>query len=98
MDEELMAMIKPRQDIQQVLVSSFRDNLNLSFQEDLIHPDVPLFGTGLGLDSIDALEVIMTVEKEFGISIDENNIQSMRTLNTLIDTIQEKLADKEHSI
>ena len=35
---------------------------------DLID-DAPLFGEGLGLDSIDALELIVLLEKEFGIGL-----------------------------
>lgn len=32
-----------------------------------IHPDEPIFGSGLGLDSIDALELIVILENEYGI-------------------------------
>lgn len=35
-----------------------------------IDPDEPLFGNGLGLDSIDALELIVLLEKEYGIKIE----------------------------
>ncbi|MCG8336028.1 MAG: phosphopantetheine-binding protein [Proteobacteria bacterium] len=94
MDNELMSLIKPRQEILQKLICCLIDNLNIPFQKDLIHADVPLFGAGLGLDSIDALEVVMTVENEFGVSIDESNIQSMRTLNTLADSIQVSLNEQ----
>lgn len=34
-----------------------------------INPDAPLFGDGLGLDSIDALELIVLLEKHYGIKI-----------------------------
>ncbi len=34
-----------------------------------IKPDAPLFGDGLGLDSIDALELIVLLEKHYGIKI-----------------------------
>lgn len=35
-----------------------------------IDPEEPLFGNGLGLDSIDALELIVLLEKEYGIKIE----------------------------
>ncbi|HEY9113501.1 MAG TPA: phosphopantetheine-binding protein [Bacteroidales bacterium] len=35
-----------------------------------IDPEEPLFGGGLGLDSIDALELIVLLEKEYGIRIE----------------------------
>jgi acyl carrier protein len=36
-----------------------------------IEPKAPLFGDGLGLDSIDALELIVLLEKNYGIKIDD---------------------------
>jgi acyl carrier protein len=36
-----------------------------------INPDSPLFGEGLGLDSIDALELIVLLEKNYGIKIED---------------------------
>lgn len=38
---------------------------------DDIDTDAPLFGEGLGLDSIDALELIVLLEKEYGIRISD---------------------------
>ena len=38
---------------------------------DDINPDAPLFGEGLGLDSIDALELIVLLEKNYGIKIED---------------------------
>lgn len=46
--------------------------LNLEEMEpDEIDPDAPLFGEGLGLDSIDALELIVLLEKNYGIKIED---------------------------
>lgn len=36
-----------------------------------IDPDSPLFGGGLGLDSIDALELVVMLERHYGIKIEE---------------------------
>ncbi|NPA68253.1 MAG: acyl carrier protein [Chlorobi bacterium] len=47
------------------------DALNLEDMEpDEIETDEPLFGEGLGLDSIDALELIVLLEKNYGIKIE----------------------------
>ncbi len=47
------------------------EQLNLEDVEpDEIDADEPLFGEGLGLDSIDALELIVLLEKEYGIKIE----------------------------
>jgi acyl carrier protein len=45
-------------------------NLEETTPED-INPDSPLFGEGLGLDSIDALELIVLLEKNYGIKIED---------------------------
>lgn len=47
-----------------------------SVRPDEIDSAAPLFGTGLGLDSIDALELAMAVERRYGVKLradDENN-------------------------
>jgi acyl carrier protein len=38
-----------------------------------IHPDEALFGEGLGLDSIDALELAMAVSREYGVTLSSEN-------------------------
>ena len=46
----------------------------------------PLFGTGLGLDSIDALELAMAIERRFGVKLradDENNRAIFASVRTL---------------
>jgi len=52
---------------------------------DMIETDAPLFGEGLGLDSIDALELVLGLEKEFGVVIPDAEVgrkvfQSVRTM------------------
>ena len=47
------------------------EQLNLEdMEQDEIDEDEPLFGDGIGLDSIDALELIVLLEKEYGIRIE----------------------------
>jgi len=52
---------------------------------ETIENDSPLFGEGLGLDSIDALELVLGLEKEFGVVIPDAEVgrkvfQSVRTM------------------
>jgi acyl carrier protein len=52
---------------------------------DDIDSEAPLFGEGLGLDSIDALELVIGLEKEYGVSIPDAEVgkkvfQSIRTI------------------
>ena len=46
--------------------------IDLDRGADEIPDDCPLFGTGLGLDSIDALEIVVAVEGEFGIRVEDS--------------------------
>lgn len=56
-----------------------------------IETDVPLFGEGLGLDSIDAMELGMAVKRAFGVSFSSNpadNKQIFRSVKTLADYVE----------
>ena len=57
---------------------------------DSISADDALFGEGLGLDSIDALELIVLIEKEYGIKIENPNEgrKIFNTIRTLAEYIQ----------
>lgn len=56
-----------------------------------IETDEPLFKEGLGLDSIDALEIIIMLEKNYGIKIDkpEQSKEILYSVATLAKYIQE---------
>ena len=56
-----------------------------------IGTDVPLFGEGLGLDSIDALELGMAVKKAFGVTFSSDaaeNRRIFRSVSTLADFVE----------
>jgi acyl carrier protein len=60
--------------------------LNLEVTPDEIAPDAPLYGEGLGLDSIDILEVALVVSKKYGFQLrsdDENNVKIFQSLGSL---------------
>jgi acyl carrier protein len=59
---------------------------------DQIGDDEPLFGTGLGLDSIDALELVVMLEKEYGIVIKdiEEGRPAFKSVSTLAAFINAK--------
>jgi acyl carrier protein len=63
--------------------------LGVPREPDEIDPDAPLFGTGLGLDSIDAVELVVAVESEFGVRIANDALAraELRTVNTLVGLI-----------
>jgi acyl carrier protein len=68
------------------------ESLNLEdMTVDDIDPDAPLFGEGLGLDSIDALELSLAIAQRYGFQIksdDENNQQIFSSLRALSQHIE----------
>lgn len=64
--------------------------LNLEVAPDEINPDEPLYGEGLGLDSIDILEVALVVSKRYGLQLradSQDNYKIFKSLQTLTDYI-----------
>ncbi|MBR0567181.1 acyl carrier protein [Azoarcus sp. L1K30] len=64
--------------------------LNLEIAPGEIEADAPLYGEGLGLDSIDILEVALVVSKRFGFSLradNEDNLTIFSSLRSLSDYI-----------
>jgi len=60
-----------------------------------IDPDDGLFGSGLGLDSIDALELALEISKKYGVQIkadDEDNKKIFASLRSLSEFIQSRRA------
>ena len=64
--------------------------LNLEVRADDIDPDAPLYGTGLGLDSIDILEVALVISKRYGLQLkadSEDNHRIFSSLRSLTDYV-----------
>ena len=60
--------------------------LKLEIDPATIQDDAPLFGEGLGLDSIDALELVLGLEQEFGIKVqdEEVGVKAFASVNALV--------------
>jgi acyl carrier protein len=73
-------------EIKQALVRSLR----LPMQPEEIDDAMPLFGGGLGLDSIDVLEIVLELERSFGVTIADQDtgtrvLQSVDTIAAFIE-------------
>ncbi|NME66515.1 phosphopantetheine-binding protein [Flammeovirga aprica] len=72
------------------------EQLNLEEVEDIDNEE-PLFGDGLGLDSIDALELVLLLEKEYGIKLENPKAgkEVFGSIDTMANFIAAQLAVKE---
>jgi acyl carrier protein len=77
---------EPQREVAALLVEA----LNLDIAADSIDPQAPLYGEGLGLDSIDILEVALVVSQRYGFQLrsdDEDNIRIFTSLASLTEHI-----------
>lgn len=74
-----------KEQIKQAIVSSLR----LPISPDEIGDSTPLFGEGLGLDSIDVLELVLELERSFGVSItdEETGTRILRSVDSIAEFI-----------
>src|SRR5437764_15007202 len=71
------------------------ENLMLQITTADIADDLPLFGPGgLGLDSVDALQLVVALDKNFGLKIADPAAAKviLQSVNTITDAVREKLA------
>ncbi|GCE49801.1 acyl carrier protein [Thermosporothrix hazakensis] len=61
--------------------------LELNCEPGQITDDQPLFGRGLGLDSLDALELVVGIEEAFEVSVSDDDISSLSSVNKIAEYI-----------
>ena len=90
MQENQKPSISSTADLQHEVAELMIECLNLEVTAAEITPDAPLYGDGLGLDSIDILEVALVVSKRYGLQLradSENNQHIFSSLRSLTDYI-----------
>lgn len=83
----------PETDLRTRIKEMLIKNLMLQNTIDQIADDLPLFGAGgLGLDSIDALELVVSLEKTFGVGVPNSEVATrvLQSVNSIHDYIIEK--------
>jgi len=78
-----------RADLKRLIIES----LNLEgFTPERIEDDLPLFGEGLGLDSVDALELVLALERHFGLEVQPHEMD--RAVFTSVETLGKFVAGR----
>ncbi|HWD90962.1 MAG TPA: acyl carrier protein [Verrucomicrobiae bacterium] len=82
-------------DLKQRIKAMMVDNLMLQVTAAEITDDLPLFGPGgLGLDSVDALQLVVGLDKNFGLKIPDPSAakEILQSVNTIVDAVQKMVA------
>lgn len=85
-----MTVNQVTQEFRDEIAKDIIEALNLGMTPSDIEPDAPLYGDGLGLDSIDILEIALVVSKKFGLQIkadNPDNASIFKSLNSLCEYI-----------
>jgi acyl carrier protein len=83
-------MTLPHTASQREVAALLVEALNLDIAPESIDPEAPLYGEGLGLDSIDILEVALVVSQRYGFQLrsdDDDNVRIFKSLASLADHV-----------
>lgn len=86
-----MTTTQVTQEFREEICKDIIEALNLGIAPSDIVPDAPLYGDGLGLDSIDILEIALVVSKKFGLQIKADNPDNASIFKSL-DSLCEYIA------
>ena len=87
---ERLSMSDPSANLKEEIKRAIVRSLRLPIAPESIEDGVSLFGEGLGLDSIDVLELVLEIERTFGVAIsdEETGTRVLRSVDTIADHIQ----------
>lgn len=71
------------------------ERLKLDVDPAQIGDTTPLFGDGLGLDSIDALELVLGLEQEFGVKVEDEEVGAKALAS--VESLAEFVLSKQHA-
>ncbi|HEY7499055.1 MAG TPA: phosphopantetheine-binding protein [Vicinamibacterales bacterium] len=82
-------MAEPAADLKEEIKRAIVRSLRLPMAPEAIENGVSLFGEGLGLDSIDVLELVLEIERTFGVAIadEQTGAKVLRSVDSIADYI-----------
>jgi acyl carrier protein len=83
-----VSMTKQERELAELIVTA----LNLDTSAEEIDPSAPLYREGMGLDSIDILEIALTISKQYGMQLrsdDSDNVRIFSSLRSLNEYVQQ---------
>jgi acyl carrier protein len=89
----------PPEELKERIKEMLVTNLMLRTPKEEIANDLPLFGPdGLGLDSIDALQLVVSLEKTFGVGVPNSEVarSALATVNSIHDYILQHKPELRH--
>lgn len=90
----------PTEELRTAIKEMMVENLMLKVSKEEIGDHLPLFGPdGLGLDSIDALELVVSLEKKFGVTVpnSETARKALATVESIAEYVESGGKDKRTS-
>jgi acyl carrier protein len=83
----------PQHELEAEVIQLLISSLNLEVKPSEVTADTPLYGDGLGLDSIDILEIALAVSKRYGFQMrsdDPRNVESFASIRALSNYIAQE--------
>jgi len=79
-----------REQIRQMIIT----DLMLQVKPEEITDEMPLFGEGLGLDSVDALQLVVALDKNFGLKIEDAEVAKsiLKSVSSITEAVQARRA------
>lgn len=88
-DAEISAYVARREALLAQVRMILIEDLRIPLAPEQIDPDTPLFGTGLALDSIDAVDLVVGLERRTGVRIEDDVLgrAALRSVNMVVNLV-----------
>lgn len=86
--ERALERVRERQEICRQIKEVIVERMNLTVSPDWLTDDQPIFGRGMELDSVDAIEVVVGIEWKFKVSLTDDQMANFGSINKLADFIE----------